>query len=596
MKIYINALYYLILSYTLSAQGQTQTNGPAAELFNLGRQKVFRGFSFSADQKHLYFDSYTLAPYSGGGRPKLFRSDWSKRGWSIPVALEFLPGATHHTPILSHDGSRLYFTSSAPAPGKTVEGDQNIWYVNATSTGWSEPVFLKEINTDADERVTSVASNGDIYFTSNRQGGAGDSDIYFASRSTTGFGTPKILSDFNSPAEEIAVALDPQGRYLIIQRRTNPYTIDLFVSLREGSKWTPIRPLKYKRHNPQSTASYYSPRFLHIEDEGNTVYVNINFLLYTLSAKELLESNGIQTAAIGLKDSKPLPVARRKYGEPVPFAPNQLQVNNGFRLSPDQKTAYIAQYNQKFLDSSLPGEQRMLIMESKLENGTWSELKPVPFGDPKVSFEYNPVISPDGNRFFFNSRMNPPGSADYNNTHDKNNLVYVDKLPDGSWGPRHFVSELATDNADEDYCSVAADGTLYFHSEEPKGSGNGEIYASEWANGKYAEPQRLTVLSTRDNEEHTFVDPRERFIIFMTAKVRTSKIHETDLFISFKTGNTWSTPRALDKVNTRENWEMTPSVSPDGKTFFFEQTQNVMQVEFESLLLPAEKKLLRDSH
>lgn len=593
--LHMSRLLYLFLFVLMTASLPAQDLSKAEpQLFNFGRQKIFRGCSFSHDGKTFYFDSYKWAPY--GGNPtllQLYRSVWKDGAWSTAEALEFLPGETHHTPVISPDGRRLYFTSSAPAPGKTQEADQNAWYVDVTPNGWGAPVFIHEINTDANERITSVTADGTIFFTSNRPGGSGDSDIYFSRRQGNGFSTPENIIGFNSNVEEISVAVDDRMRFAIIHRRTNPYTIDLFYSTYVDGTWTPIVPLKYYRHTPSAAAAYYSPRFVHLTPGSNMLYFNINFFAYSISTEELLEANGIPTKSFGFKIEKPLAVAKRKYGEPVPFAPNQIQTNNGFRITADGKKVYTAQYLPKFYDNALPGEQRMVVMESVLKNGRWQQMTPVEFNDPRVSFEYNPVLSPDGKKLFFNTRMNTPGSMSFNNTLNKNNLAFVEQDVNGRWGPRHFLAEIATDSADEDYGSIARNGRLYFHSHKPA-SDDGELYVSELVDGRYGPPRILSELGLPDEaEQHAYVDPDERFIIFLRSTTQTKKNYQNDLYISFREHGKWRKPRSLDKVNTVRDWELTPSVSADGKTFYFEQNQNVMQVEFESILLPDEIDLLK---
>lgn len=63
------------------------------------------------------------------------------------------------------------------------------------------------------------------------------------------------------------------------------------------------------------------------------------------------------------------------------------------------------------------------------------------------------------------------------------------------------------------------------------------------------------------------VDPDERFIIFNRYVDATRTL---DLFISFRQGNEWSEPRALSDLNEDDRWELTPTLSPNGRHFFFE--------------------------
>ena len=81
------------------------------------------------------------------------------------------------------------------------------------------------------------------------------------------------------------------------------------------------------------------------------------------------------------------------------------------------------------------------------------------------------------------------------------------------------------------------------------------------------------------------VDPEERFIIF-NRYINTTK--EIDLYISFRKGGQWTTPRKLDNINSADAWELTPSLSPDGKYFFYELNHNIMQIDLASLIYYSE--------
>lgn len=82
-------------------------------------------------------------------------------------------------PALGYKDEYLFFTSDMPGGF----GGKDLYYVkyDKRSKTWSEPVNMGDsINTSADEMYPFVRSNGDFYFTSNREGGMGGLDIYKA--------------------------------------------------------------------------------------------------------------------------------------------------------------------------------------------------------------------------------------------------------------------------------------------------------------------------------------------------------------------------------------------------------------------------------
>jgi hypothetical protein len=67
---------------------------------------------------------------------------------------------------LSPDGKRLYFCSDMPTFWENARGF-DIWYVERTKSGWSEPVNAgKNINTVGGETQPSFTTDGSMYFPS----------------------------------------------------------------------------------------------------------------------------------------------------------------------------------------------------------------------------------------------------------------------------------------------------------------------------------------------------------------------------------------------------------------------------------------------
>src|SRR5689334_3694092 len=58
--------------------------------------------------------------------------------WSAPVVASFSGQYNDFDPFVSPDGNRLYYSSNRPVNG-TPKTDFDIWYVERTAGGWSEP-------------------------------------------------------------------------------------------------------------------------------------------------------------------------------------------------------------------------------------------------------------------------------------------------------------------------------------------------------------------------------------------------------------------------------------------------------------------------
>src|SRR5262249_48254112 len=127
------------------------------------------GGVFSPDGNEFYFvkvNFTTTFPRIG----ILCVSHWVQGKWSVPQALPFSGSDLDLAPRLSPDGNRMYFGSARPLPGSKARV-LRIWSVERTKGGWSVPVALPARINSPEGRWNwgaSVASNGTIYFTSDR--------------------------------------------------------------------------------------------------------------------------------------------------------------------------------------------------------------------------------------------------------------------------------------------------------------------------------------------------------------------------------------------------------------------------------------------
>jgi WD40-like Beta Propeller Repeat len=156
--------------------------------------------------------------------------------WSSPTVAAFSGKYNDLEPSFSPDGKRLYFVSNRPTPENPNKKDMDIWYVQKTDKGWSDPINLgAPINTSSNEFYPSVALNGSIYFTAqyNRTKG---SDIYCGKWEDGKFLEPVALgAEINESTFEINPFILPDESFLIFSAYNRPENIgsaDLFISTR----------------------------------------------------------------------------------------------------------------------------------------------------------------------------------------------------------------------------------------------------------------------------------------------------------------------------------------------------------------------------
>lgn len=255
---------------------------------------------------------------------------------------------------------------------------------------------------------------------------------------------------------------------------------------------------------------------------------------------------------------------------PIEFGKGEVTTSNGINFSNDGMSLYIS---KPIEETFINGKPLAGIFRSDFENGKWSSPELVQFGI-KID-AYHPVLSLDNQLMFFNSRSHP----DTFNLSIPHNIWYSKKTKSG-WSLPEMINEINSLSYDS-YPTIAKNNNLYFNSDRPGGKGGMDIFMSRYINGKYQKPVNIEKLNSTDVENDLVVDPDEKFIIFNRY---VNSTNELDLYISYKDGNDWREPIRLDEINHQDEWELTPTLSPDGKYFFYELNGKIMQFELAKLL------------
>ena len=218
------------------------------------------GASFSPDGATVYFarrsPTTSTTPVQA-----IFVSRRSGGRWSAPEIAPFSGRWNDFAPSVSPDGARLFFSSVRPRAGSaaataTAREDADIWVVERLSGGeWGEPRNLgPPVNGDRNDSNACAASDGTLYFASDREGGSGAADLWRAAWTGSGWAPPENLGPaINTSGYESqpAVARDQGflvftslGRPEIALTGGSPYARgDLYVSVRQGGVFQPAENL-----------------------------------------------------------------------------------------------------------------------------------------------------------------------------------------------------------------------------------------------------------------------------------------------------------------------------------------------------------------
>ena len=223
-------------------------------------------------------------------------------------------------------------------------------------------------------------------------------------------------------------------------------------------------------------------------------------------------------------------------------------------LTPDQNTAYLCRAAADF--------GYWTILETRQRGGKWTTPTMASFSGRWS--DADPHLTQDGSKLFFIS--NRPDSGD--TAKASCDLWMVEREGQGWGDPRPLGPEV--NGAGTEWSpSVAANGNLYFGATREGGKGRDDIWMARFENGRYASPVNLgDSINTRSGEVEPWIAPDESYLIF-SAGGRPDGQGGLDLYISFRRDGAWSGARPLGHGINSPSWDFNPSVSPDGRTFFF---------------------------
>jgi len=212
--------------------------------------------SFSSDGNTVYF---SISP-TDGHTGMIAHSVLVDGVWSKPEIELFNSQYNNYDPCVSRDDKRLFFSSDRPIDGHR-DGDFNIWYVEKQGDRWGDPLPLgDQINDGFNQFYPTLASNGNLYFNSNKDGSY---DLY-VSRYANGKYMPseKLKGKLNSMITregDAIVSSDEKFIVATIYGRPDSFgSGDLYISYNHNDEWS--EPINLGDH-VNSSSKEYAPAF-----------------------------------------------------------------------------------------------------------------------------------------------------------------------------------------------------------------------------------------------------------------------------------------------------------------------------------------------
>ncbi len=274
-----------------------------------------------------------------------------------------------------------------------------------------------------------------------------------------------------------------------------------------------------------------------------------NFLIFKGANKSVVKTSQLEGDYLG----EELPDLTPKM-----FAPNVVSVENNVHTAmfhPNMKEFYFTK--------SLVKEQAEAIMVMTKNNGKWT--KPKRWVILEDQFEFDTFITSDGTKLFFCSQKKVRESDE-----NKNADMWVIKREGNSWGKANHLGNDLNTEGNEWFPTASNNGMLVFSISKGRKSA---IYYSNWVNGKYEKPIPFDDnINSGGYDYDPLIAPDESYLIF--ASGREGGYGSNDLYISFRNNDgSWTQAKNMgEKINSKTT-DYAPSLSPDGKYFFF--TSNV---------------------
>ncbi len=205
------------------------------------------------------------------GKPKslIFKMVLTTGGWSSPFldTMAFKYGIQNQA--FSIDGGKRYFSTNIASDGSEV-GDYDIFYSVNTDGKWSLPTNLSNVvNTEYDEHIFHVLSDGSIFFGAEYPDGKGKMDIYFSKCINGYYLKPTNLSSINSRFVETAVTVDPEEKFMVFTSTRFPATsgINLWISIKDSlNEWS--KPINMGR----LINDIYTDKFARFSPDGEYLF------------------------------------------------------------------------------------------------------------------------------------------------------------------------------------------------------------------------------------------------------------------------------------------------------------------------------------
>jgi outer membrane protein OmpA-like peptidoglycan-associated protein len=184
-----------------------------------------------------------------------------------------------------------------------------------------------------------------------------------------------------------------------------------------------------------------------------------------------------------------------------------------------------------------------------------------------INDEYVNMLSFDGSQLLFTRKM--PSANGY-----QKESLFVSYYQDSVWSePQQLAFAGFPEDVDPGAAFISADGRkLYLTGCGWKRDSSCDIYVSEWEDGQWSMPRRLSEgVNTGSWESQPCVSSDGKELYFVSRRSSNADIYRC----LRRTDGTWGEPQNLGEPINTKGTEMAPFLHPDGHTLYFSSDQHL---------------------
>ncbi|MDD5570522.1 MAG: hypothetical protein PHD97_05115 [Bacteroidales bacterium] len=182
-------------------------------------------------------------------------------------------------------------------------------------------------------------------------------------------------------------------------------------------------------------------------------------------------------------------------------------------------------------------------------------------------FDYGAQMSADGNMIFFSSkRKGNLGEPDKDGQY-KSDIYYI-KKESNKWSEA-IPFKNANSEANDNFCSLSADGNVLFFSSDREGNQYDIYYCLKLVSNEWSTPRKLeSTVNSKANETYAWLVQNWKTLYFVSD--RKDGFGGRDIYISKKLDDgTWGEAINLGSTINTIYDEKSPFAPEDGKNFYF---------------------------